>query len=395
MKATVVLLGVVGATLACPGFGLAKPPRKAPSAGPIQQQPIVGAKNAAFKPVALIATAGIGCFAFSPDSRLLATGDVEGAGVIWSVPDGKKVKEFKDKTQQNPAKIYSLSFSNDGKLLAMATGGNQAGFCLYDTESWKVTGERSWTMSSKVALRQPRQYSTCAAFSPDGKTLVVGTTQHPGIGDLRLVDVKSLAFSNLGRWSEVNSVAFSPDGKTIVAGSERNLIFLQNEEARRSTNPNMGSKSGQGHIWHVTFSPKGNVVAGISGDKAVFWDVENWTKKAWTAPDKVNSIAFSPDGKMVALCSTSESYAKNSYGGYDLKGYRGQLSVWDAMGVSPIWGDVEAVAQQQLVSGPAPAGGRRIIVNQRPQMTVAFSPNGAYLSVGCRKNVVLYKTVDR
>lgn len=62
------------------------------------------------------------------------------------------------------------------------------------------------------------------AFSPDGKTIVSGSTDRT----VRLWDLEGNQIDQpfQGHESSVNSVAFNPDGKTIVSGSGDPTIRL-------------------------------------------------------------------------------------------------------------------------------------------------------------------------
>jgi WD40 repeat protein len=151
-----------------------------------------------------------------------------------------------------------------------------------------------------------------AAFSPDGKTLAEGTDK----GGVRLWNtVTGQPISTLvpaSRSGTVYSVAFSPDGKILASGG---------------SNPN---GDGQVQLWNtatgrpvrtllvptplpiyidgvssVAFSPDGKIVAAATGNGQIqLWDTATGQPiRAWLAASyatAITSIVFSPDGKILA-----------------------------------------------------------------------------------------------
>jgi WD40 repeat protein len=115
--------------------------------------------------------------AFSPDGRLLATGDT-GSGIqLWDVESGKLLNLLSGHSG-NPARIaglvWQVAFSPDGSLLASAAGD---------------TTVRLWEVSTGELLKTFRGHllaATSVAFSPDGLSLASGSLD----GTVRLWDIK-------------------------------------------------------------------------------------------------------------------------------------------------------------------------------------------------------------
>jgi tetratricopeptide (TPR) repeat protein len=101
------------------------------------------------------------------------------------------------------------------------------------------------------------------AFSPDGKTIVSGSSD----GTVRLWDLGGNPIGQPfeGHKGSVNSVAFSPDGKTIVSGGS----------------------DGRVRLWDLRGNPIGEPFEGHIDD--------------------VNSVAFSPDGETLVSGSSDET----------------------------------------------------------------------------------------
>jgi Tol biopolymer transport system component/serine/threonine protein kinase len=154
------------------------------------------------------------------------------------------------------------------------------------------------------------------AFSPDGRMLAAGTSAPLGTSEVRLWQV--------GTWEvwpsltdnrfSVHAVAFSPDGRTIaVAGwqeAERRRIYgvidLWDAQTRTLTQ----TLTTQGEVFTLAFSPDGTLLATGSGSssgtsvlgRVDVWDLRTgrpkWTQTAHST--RVMSVTFSPDGTRLA-----------------------------------------------------------------------------------------------
>lgn len=96
--------------------------------------------------------------AFSPDSRVLATGDYQGAITLWNTRNARE----RVKWQGHDASVNGLVFSPDGQVLAS---------CSWDNSV------RLWNAQTGEALNTFRQHSghvNGIAFSPDGSLIASG-----------------------------------------------------------------------------------------------------------------------------------------------------------------------------------------------------------------------------
>jgi RNA polymerase sigma factor (sigma-70 family) len=106
--------------------------------------------------------------AWSPSGNFLATGGEEGGIILWDGKTFKEVRRTKVGDQGTKNCINSLTFSNDGKTLAIAAtqkeGPNAGRVVFLDPTNGKQTAELDKFTTPPMAL----------AFSPGGKTLIVG-----------------------------------------------------------------------------------------------------------------------------------------------------------------------------------------------------------------------------
>lgn len=232
---------------------------------------------------------GISTLLFSPDGNTLIRGDTNYDVQVWDVITGKRVIEF------DALSLQCIAISLDGSTLAI---GGFSGLHLWDVATGTHIAElgRSFSWVSSVA------------FSPDGSTLASG-----GIDELYLWDVESRTrkMSIDGHTSGVAGMALSPNGN-ILATSGRDNIHLWDPitgEYRKLI-------YGRGWLtphFDLVFSPDGNTLASLSFGAIHLWDVSNYThiaaltkwyghgqKSMSTTTQKYSSIAFSPDGNLLA-----------------------------------------------------------------------------------------------
>ncbi len=107
--------------------------------------------------------------AISPDGRLLATGSRrDGKVLLWSLPDGKLLKELKEHLSYG-SEIVCLAITFDGRIL---TGVDEDGKLL------------RWSLPDGAILKEVRLHS---------------------------------------RWGRIKSIAISPDGRLLASGNEKDV----------------------------------------------------------------------------------------------------------------------------------------------------------------------------
>ena len=240
---------------------------------------------------------GVDSVSLSPDSKTLVTAsDDRGEKTVrlWDAATRTLRNTFEGYTFN----VNSVSFSPDGKTLVTTSGGA--------VHLWDV---------SEGTLRDIFQHgrSLSVSFSPDGKIVASGSSD----GAVRLWDVSEGTLRNTleGHADEVNSVSFSPDGKTLASGSSDETVRLWDVSEGTLRNTLEGHA---GEVNSVSFSPDGKTLASGSSDETVrLWDVSEGTRLR-TLPicASVNSVSFSPDGKTLA-------------NGHDSGYWKEDIHLWD------------------------------------------------------------------
>ena len=187
--------------------------------------------------------------------------------------------------------INSVAFSPDGKTVL--TGSTDRTARLWDIASGKLLATLEYIVG-KVR---------CLAFSPDGKTVLIGSNSKAArLWDIARGKVLTELRSQRG---QVTSVAFSPDGSRqclLVLPIE--LLGFGRQRAGRGVDYLIGHTLA---VTSVAFSPDGKtVLTGSADGTARLWEA---TQKPMLAVsddqiDTVTSVAFSPDGKTVLTGST-------------------------------------------------------------------------------------------
>ncbi|HOX43585.1 MAG TPA: WD40 repeat domain-containing protein [Myxococcota bacterium] len=159
--------------------------------------------------------------AASPDGRSLASGAVDQALKVCDVGERLLVHDLRE-LHQKP--IYGVAFSPDGRRVA--TGSADTYLVVYDLAEVKKKAQERFGQEEFYHFAVRNRVLNCVAWSPDGKLLAVGLSNHSVV----VLPVSPGGQVTKGPTLElhedaVSEVAWSPDGASLVsAGYDRRVV---------------------------------------------------------------------------------------------------------------------------------------------------------------------------
>ncbi|KAL6695576.1 hypothetical protein J3F84DRAFT_408593 [Trichoderma pleuroticola] len=261
--------------------------------------------------------AAINALAFSPDSKIIASGHANATVNLWDTETGARFKRFTTSYPPSFPSINGIAFQRDSKKLVIGHMAPSQNIRVLDI----ATGRDQEThINHEGTIR-------AIAFSPDGRTMAVGSRD----GTVRLWDV------NIGMRPRITGdtarpkteatgskviekMVFSPDGKTLALSTtslcrEVELWDTSNGACQNTFEVPHGLLDQQSmetqtrlllwetHCTAIAFSPNGEELASsISGFEIQLQNLATGEVQTrfGKSMKEVHAITFLPEGKTLA-----------------------------------------------------------------------------------------------
>lgn len=261
---------------------------------------------------------------YSPDGTKIAAAPI-GTAKVWDAQTGHLLRRFPTGVHWSTRTV----FSPDGKRLA--TGGVGRWVKVWDIE----TGRELFTLWGHT------RSVLDIDFSPDGRS--IATCSIDQTVRLWCAETGQELHVLRGHTVPITAVRFSPDGKDLVSASyDGTLRFWRADTGRLSmflVHPNS-------NLRFPRFSPDGRFIVGGSSDRTIRkWDAQSGTEvSVWKGRSVPWDLAFSPDGKRLAVCSSETSFSADplatleihdAENGRELLSMEGHLDYVSAVHFSP------------------------------------------------------------
>jgi WD40 repeat protein len=229
---------------------------------------------------------------------MLASAAEDGWVRIWYLDNGQlSVRAVEVRPGSTGIKLSSLAFSGDGSLL---TVGDERGVV------WAFDPLDSASVPVRIGTHQSGPL--VVAFNP--RLPIVAAGGRSGLvmlWDATVGEPMPLGGSLNAGGAQIWTIAYNRDGTLLAAGSENGTIYRWRVAADGISTEPLPSLTIEGvAIRSLTFGPADELVTGDTDGSICFWgsgeppDVSSCPKRIYGHSDDVRSLAFSPDGALLA-----------------------------------------------------------------------------------------------
>lgn len=272
--------------------------------------------------------------------------------------------------------IYGVPITSD---CAKAASNSYSNVVLWNLES----GELDTVLEGHTDI----VYALC--ISPDDRILASGSNDKT----IKLWDLDGLKLAStlIKRKDPIYSLSFSPDSKLLAAGGENKYksdqgkctaIYLWDVHTEELVKTFFGHKL---RVNSVAFSPDGRTIVSGSNDSTVrVWDVGSGTQTYVLegSEDQVSTVAFSPDNKKIISGGHGGINVWDISTGKPIVSFSNQDTYVRCFSVHPSGKFIASGASGGIDIWDFEKGNKLHFIKTEWPVSIAFSPNGELLSTG-------------